>query len=75
MVEEVDAGTVLRARLLVGDAIDKSAELSFLESAHFRLELFQIVSEIETCSRSPVQAAGALDDLHSRVAAVVAAAP
>jgi hypothetical protein len=55
----------------VGAAIDESVELSFLESAHFRLELFTITRNVDDGTVSPGAAVMALHDLHQRVTAVI----
>jgi hypothetical protein len=72
MAIAADAASLLRARLTVGKAIDDSAELSFLESAHFRLELFGIVSDLDKHVLTEAEAEAALTALGHRVSAVIA---
>jgi hypothetical protein len=64
---------VIQERLAVSKTIDNSAELSFLESANFRLELFDIVTRFEDGAMLPPEALAALRELHQRVTAVIAA--
>lgn len=70
--DEAVAAT-LRERLAVTETIDTSAELSFLQSAEFRLELFNIVKRSNEATASPGDMLAALVDLHERVRAVIAA--
>lgn len=65
---------VIRARLEVMKVIDDAAELSFLQSARFRLELFDIVKRFDGGKAGAGDAAAALEDLHRRVSAVIASA-
>jgi len=69
--DEIIAAT-LRERLAVMQTIDASAELSFLESAQFRLELFNIVKRTNGRTPSPSEKLADLIDLHERVKAMIA---
>jgi hypothetical protein len=71
---EADVAAVLHGRLALARAIDEAAELSFLESAHFRLELVRIVQEFDDHVIDATAAAAALSDLRRRVTTVIASA-
>jgi hypothetical protein len=70
--DEIIAAT-LSERLAVMRTIDSSAELSFLQSAEFRLELFNIVHRSDGRDPNPSEILASLVDLHQRVRAVIAA--
>jgi len=72
MADNDTVAQVIRERLAVMQAIDASAVLSFLESAAFRLELFDIVKRFEDGTVRELETLAALDGLHQRVSAVIA---
>ncbi|BDZ49400.1 hypothetical protein GCM10025867_16410 [Frondihabitans sucicola] len=74
MAYDEAVAAVIRERLAVARTIDESAELSFLESAGFRLELIGIVKQFDGAVTSTDQTLAALGDLRQRVLAVIAAA-
>lgn len=68
-----DNRDVVAERLRLSAAIDCSAELSFLESARFRLEMFQVMEGFHNGALDAPSTLVALTNLHGRVDDVIAA--
>lgn len=73
MAYDQDVAAVLRQRLALMKAIDEAAELSFMESAGFRLELFSLLRRLDDGAITAEQALIALGTLHHRVSTVIGA--
>ncbi len=70
MAYDEAVATVIRERLAVMRAIDATAELSFMQSAGFRLELFGLVTRFDDGASSAAETLAALSSLRQRVTAV-----
>jgi hypothetical protein len=64
---------ILRDRLEIGAELDESAELSYLERAHLRLDLVTIVQDLDRGLLSRTDAAAALQRLRQEVDSRVSA--
>ena len=71
MAYDEEVAAVLRERLTLLKAIDDSAELSFMESAGFRLEFFTLVKRFDEREMTATEMLTELFDLQRRVLAVI----
>jgi hypothetical protein len=60
---------ILQLRLDIGQLLDDSAEISFLQSAHFRIELMVALDNYDKRTATGADTLTVLQDLRGRVSA------
>ncbi len=70
MAFDPEQAAIIRLRLDIGQLLDDSVQVSFLESAHFRIELMVALDRYDKHTSAAADTMTALRDLHGRVSAV-----
>jgi len=71
MLHDLQAAAVIRERLDIGQLLDESAAVSFMERVAFRLELLRILDDFDHARQGSDDVLHCLANLHSRVLDVV----
>jgi hypothetical protein len=74
MMYDPERAAIIQNRLDIGQLLDDSAELSFLDRATFRMELLGVLDDLDADRVAPFVTLEQLSDLHGRVKAIVAMA-
>jgi len=72
MTYDPEMAAIIQNRLDIGQLLDDSAELSFLERAMFRMELLRVLDDLDTGRATPAVALEQLSGLYGRVMDMVA---